>query len=48
VIGIIIDELVRTGASESPLGAFDIGRFHGAADQRHASAANPEQGGAKR
>ena len=48
VIGIIIDELVRTGASESPLGAFDIGRFHGAADRRHASAANPEQGGAKR
>ena len=48
VIGIIIDELVRTGASESPLGAFDIGRFHGAADPQHASAANPEQGGAKR
>jgi len=48
VIGIIIDELVRTGASPSPLGAFDIGRFHGAADPRHASAANPEQEGAKR
>jgi sarcosine oxidase subunit beta len=48
VIGIIIDELVRTGASPSPLGAFDIGRFHGAADPRHASAPNPEQEGAKR
>jgi hypothetical protein len=23
----IIDELIRNGASESPLGAFDIGRF---------------------
>ena len=48
VIGIIIDELVGTGASTSPLGAFDIGRFHGAADPRHVSAANPEQEGAKR
>ena len=48
VIGIIIDELVGTGASTSPLGAFDIGRFHGAADLRHVSAANPEQEGAKR
>ena len=28
--------------------AFDIGRFHGAADPRHVSAANPEQEGAKR
>lgn len=27
VIGIIIDELVRTGASESPLGPFEIDRF---------------------
>jgi sarcosine oxidase subunit beta len=27
VIGMIIDELIRTGASQSPLGAFDIGRF---------------------
>jgi hypothetical protein len=48
VIGIIIDELVRTGASASPLGAFDIGRFYGAADRRHTSAANPAQEGAKR
>jgi sarcosine oxidase subunit beta len=30
VIGIIIDELVRTGASASPIEAFDIGRFGGA------------------
>lgn len=29
VIGIIIDELIRTGRSESPLGPFDIGRFGG-------------------
>ena len=27
VIGMIIDELIRNGASESPLGAFGIGRF---------------------
>jgi sarcosine oxidase subunit beta len=27
VIGMIIDELIRNGVSESPLGAFDIGRF---------------------
>lgn len=27
VIGIIIDELIRTGGSQSPLGPFDIGRF---------------------
>ncbi|HUN45816.1 MAG TPA: FAD-binding oxidoreductase [Stellaceae bacterium] len=27
VIGIIIDELIRTGRSESPLDPFDIGRF---------------------
>ena len=31
VIGIIIAELIRTGRSESPLDAFDIGRFAGAA-----------------
>ena len=30
VIGIIIDELIRTGRSESPLDPFDIGRFAGA------------------
>jgi sarcosine oxidase, subunit beta len=45
VIGIIIDELVRTGTSESPLDAFDIARFAGAAGRRHDAAANPEQGG---
>jgi sarcosine oxidase subunit beta len=27
VIGMIIDELIRNGVSQSPLGAFDIGRF---------------------
>jgi sarcosine oxidase subunit beta len=31
VIGIIIDELVRTGTSKSPLDAFDIARFGGTA-----------------
>lgn len=27
MIGIIIDEIIRTGGSQSPLGPFDIGRF---------------------
>ena len=27
VTGMIIDELIRNGVSQSPLGAFDIGRF---------------------
>ena len=40
VIGIIVDELVRTGSSESPLGAFDIGRYGDRARQ-YAPAANP-------
>jgi sarcosine oxidase subunit beta len=35
VIGIIIDELVRSGRSESPLAPFDIGRFAGAATTKH-------------
>jgi sarcosine oxidase subunit beta len=45
VIGIIIDELVRTGASQSPLDAFDIARFGGTAGRQHDPGANPEQGG---
>ena len=45
VIGMIVDELVRDGASQSSLGAFDIGRFGGAAVRRHVAAANPENGG---
>jgi sarcosine oxidase subunit beta len=37
VIGIIIDELIRTGRSESPLEPFDIGRFAGAGQAAGAS-----------
>ena len=42
-IGMILDELVREGASESPLDAFDIGRFHNSAQPPHA--AGPHNGG---
>ena len=46
VIGIIIAELVTNGASLSPLGAFDIGRFGGtAARPLAAAAAYPTQEG---
>lgn len=45
VIGMIVDELVRTGASQSPLDPFDIGRFGDTAVQPRAAAANPENGG---
>ncbi len=40
VIGIIIDELIRTGRSQSPLGPFDIGRFGRADHPRDPRAAS--------
>jgi len=43
VIGMIIDELIRNGASQSPLGAFDIGRF-AASESRVAATYNGGEG----
>ena len=45
VIGMIIDELVRNGASERPLDAFDIGRFGGVATRAEVAAVHPIQEG---
>jgi sarcosine oxidase subunit beta len=45
-IGMILDELVREGASQSPLDAFDIGRFDNTAPPRTAAA--PHNGGGRR
>jgi len=45
-IGMIIAELIRNGASASPLGAFDIGRF-AAVEEPRGTAADLNHGGAK-
>jgi sarcosine oxidase subunit beta len=44
-IGMILDELVREGRSQSPLDAFDIARFGNAALPAQTVAAHPDNGG---